>query len=491
MKRINNIYSSLYNYDNVLKVYKSVRKTCKNKKELFEFELNLNSNIINICTLLRKKEYVFNKYRIFLIKEPKFRLIMSECISDKIVNHLVCKYILPLEKCLIDNNVSTRANRGSKLAFNYLVRYINDLSLNGKVYCLKIDIKKYFYNIDHYILKELLHKRVKDIDALNILFNIIDSTNSLYINEEIIKLKDKYAKNNKIINEINSIPQYEYGKGLGIGNMTSQFFGIFYLNELDHYIKETLHIKCYIRYMDDMILLSNDKCKLNDSLFKIRDYLKGLKLVDNKKTKLYCLNDSINFLGYNFKYKDKLIIKCCNKSYNRIDKYLSYIHSCNYPLYYKSIRSYKGYFIKSNIKNKLIIKENCMLDKYNNIKKDYKEYIVLIKKGNFYYTYDEDTLLMWYFFNYKIINSKVGFPISAYNKVKVVLMKNSINTIILSGNDIISIKYENNFYLNALGLAYDKSELEYYKKVVCERVNKIIESDINKYDLICEYLDSL
>ena len=109
----------------------------------------------------------------------------------------------------------------------------------------------------------------KDKDALNILITIIDSTNQTYVNETISKIKEKELAY-KYSSEIEKIPLYKKGKGLPIGNMTSQIMAIFYLNELDHYIKEKLHIKYYLRYMDDGVLLSNDKEYLRYCFDKIK-----------------------------------------------------------------------------------------------------------------------------------------------------------------------------------------------------------------------------
>src|SRR5699024_5897015 len=122
---------------------------------------------------------------------------------------------------------------------------------------------KYFYNIDHKVLKRLLRKKIRDENYLKILFRIIDSTN-INVNDKIKKIKEKeiirlkesnLSDKEKRIKDIENIPSYRFGKGLPIGNMTSQIMAVYYLNDLDHFIKEKLHIKAYIRYMDDGVLL--------------------------------------------------------------------------------------------------------------------------------------------------------------------------------------------------------------------------------------------
>ena len=127
VKRYNNLYDNILKYENAKEMFYKIKKSCKNKSEVYDFSLNLNQNIYDILYKLYKNNYKFSKYRIFLIKEPKYRLIMSECISDKLVNHLVSNFILlpSLEPSLIYSNVATRKNKGSGLAFNLFVKYIN------------------------------------------------------------------------------------------------------------------------------------------------------------------------------------------------------------------------------------------------------------------------------------------------------------------------------------------------------------------------------
>ena len=167
---------------------------------------------------------------------------------------------------------------------------------------LKFYISKYFYNIDHDIVKELIRRKIKDKDVLNIIDSIIDSTDSDYVNFCINKLKEKEInrinnlkisdkEKNLKIEEINNIPLYLSGKGFPIGNMTSQLVAILYLNELDHYIKEILGIKYYVRYMDDGILIHEDINYLKYCLSRIKIILSKYKLNLNlKKNEINSIN---------------------------------------------------------------------------------------------------------------------------------------------------------------------------------------------------------
>lgn len=361
-----NVYNEMLKFDKAELMFHKIKRNCKNKQAVYNFSLYLNENIYRILELLYKREYKFSKYRIFMIRDPKFRIIMSENIPDKLVNHMVSKYILLpcLESKLIDTNVATRIDKGSGYAFDKFCDYVNKLKYENKeIYVLKIDIKKYFYNIDHKILMEKVRKYIKDKEALKIIEQILDTTNEEYIVERINYLKKRkieHIKDLKIneqeklkkINTINSIPVYEYGKGLPIGNMTSQIFAIFYLNDVDHYIKEKLHFKYAIRYMDDILILDTDKSRLLKSFKLIEKEINKLNLEINKKSNIYRLSTGISFLGYMFKLdrNNKLIIRYNNGTIRRITKKLKYLKKNDIEQYNRSFGSYQGYLCKSNTK---------------------------------------------------------------------------------------------------------------------------------------------
>ena len=159
MKRIKtNLYNQI-TFSNLLGQYKILKTNCKNKRKLFYFAKELNSNILDTGTKLRNRCYSFSDYNIFLIHENKFRIIMSECISDKLVSHFISNYCLQnsLESKLILQNVATRKGLGSKAAYDFFNRYLHKFDFNQKIYVLKIDISKYFYSISHEILKKKMN----------------------------------------------------------------------------------------------------------------------------------------------------------------------------------------------------------------------------------------------------------------------------------------------------------------------------------------------
>jgi len=331
MKRVNNLYNEIVDIRKICLMYdKRIKINTKNKRKVERFENNYVSNIIHIKDLLQSKKYISGKYNIFIIKEPKIRLIMSQNMIDKIINHVISEYFLVriFDNSLIEENIATRKNKGTHYGMKLIKKYLNKLK-GDEFYILKFDIKKYFFNLDHEIIKKLLSRKIKDKDVLKILFNIINSTNEKYVNEEIKKIKEKEIakidssniQNKKIIKDIKSLPEYKNGKGLPIGNMSSQFIAIMYLNELDHFIKEKLKIKYYIRYMDDGILMHRDKTYLQYCLNEITKILEKYKLELNQKTKIINIKEGFDFLGFRYYIKNnKIIMKVRNQTKRRFKR---------------------------------------------------------------------------------------------------------------------------------------------------------------------------
>lgn len=378
MKRTKNLYNKITDIKCIQEMYeKRVKRTTKNKLKLEKFEQTYVSNIIYIKQILENKTYVPGKYNIFLVREPKLRIIMSQNIIDKLINHLVSYYFLRemFENKLINENIATRENKGTHYGIKLIKKYINELK-DKKFYILKFDISKYFYNLDHEIIKKLITMRTKDIDVINMLNKIIDSTNEQYVNERINKLKKQEIERIKQgsmpnkeekIKEVERLPLYQKGKGLPIGNMSSQILAITYLNELDHFIKEDLKIKHYVRYMDDGILLCENKKYLCYCLTKISEKISeyGLKL--NNKTKIYKIDEGFEFLGFRFLIKNnKLIMKVKNqtkKKFKRKMKTMNKLLSENKldRKYYLQVRaSYLGHLKHGNCQNLI----NSTLNKY-------------------------------------------------------------------------------------------------------------------------------
>ena len=365
MKRQNNLYDKVLTYDNLEYCYDILLKNVTNKKKLFRYVSYKNCLLINILEKLHNGTYEFGRYNIFLIKENKYRIIMSEAIEDKIVNYFISYFILlPTLNCLIDTSVATREGKGSEYAYNTMKKYINKLRDKDEVYVLKIDISKFFYNIDHFVLLDMISKKIKDKKSMEIIKKVINCTNRDYINEDINKLiNNEIRKINglnisdiekeKRIMELKKIPLYDKNKGISIGCLSNQMLANFYLNDVDHFIKEELKCEYYQRYMDDMLILDCDKERLKIIYKEITKKLESIKLEVNKKSNIYRLSNGVSFLGYTYILNDnKLIIKYNNNTIKKVKRRLYKLNRVDKIGYIKSFNSYKGYLYRGNTKLK-------------------------------------------------------------------------------------------------------------------------------------------
>ena len=268
MKRMKNLYENICKLENIQSCYREVCKNTRNKTRVENLKQYKSIYISRIYNTLTEKSYTVGPYNKFVIFEPKRREIVSQNVHDKIINHLVARFILypAILPCLIDSNVASRKDMGTSQGLSYARNFGRKcLTTYGKYYVLKCDISKFFASIDHDILKKKVLKRIKDKDALKIIFDIIDSNS----------------------------------KGLYIGSMTSQILAVFYLNDMDHFIKETLKIKYYVRYQDDFLLFHPSKEYLKFCLIQLRDFLKKEHLTLNTKTRIYKNTNNFLFLGRN------------------------------------------------------------------------------------------------------------------------------------------------------------------------------------------------
>lgn len=268
MKRMGYLYENTYKFENILDSYNEVCKNTRNKRRVANLKEYKSIYITRVHDILENRSYVVGPYNKFIIYEPKRREIVSQGVQDKIINHLVARHILypAILPCLLDVNVASRKDMGTSKGLELALKFHNKCKIKyGTYYVLKCDISKFFLNINHDILKQKVLRRIKDKDALKIVFDIIDS------NEE----------------------------GLYIGSMTSQVLAIFYLNDMDHFIKETLKIKYYVRYQDDFLLFHQSKDYLKYCLKEIEKFLTKEKLKLNIKTRIYKNTNNFLFLGRN------------------------------------------------------------------------------------------------------------------------------------------------------------------------------------------------
>jgi len=343
-RKTRRIYEKSLTYEKVYRAWDTVSHTCKNRRGVFEFGLFAHVRVARILKTLERRDYWPDKYRCFMIFEPKARLVMSQSIKDKVVNHFVAnEYLIPiLDQTLIDTNVATRKNMGAKAAHKMMRRYIaqmQELRPGVPIFVMKIDVSKYFYTIDHGVLMGMLRRRIKDENVLELVERIISETDKPYINKLIDKFNGRYGTD---------IPHYEKGKGLSIGAVTSQFLAIFYLNDVDRKIKEIYKCRWYIRYMDDLVILGWDKAELKRLMRLVEQDLAAVKLKMNLKSAVYnlCSQTGVPFLGYRY-YVDgrgRLRVRCLARTVRRIRRRLRLLMRYDFVKYERAYEAYRGYF---------------------------------------------------------------------------------------------------------------------------------------------------
>lgn len=178
MKRLGHLYENIYNIDNIQAEFDEICKNTKNHKKVEFFKEYKCTYITRIYNILKNEKYVVGPYNIFTIYEPKQRRIVSQNMQDKLVNHLVSRFILypAILPCLTNFNVSSRKDMGMKKGLELYMKYRQYFQNRyGTYYILKCDVSKFFASIDHDILKDKVKRRIKDPKALKIIFDIIDS----------------------------------------------------------------------------------------------------------------------------------------------------------------------------------------------------------------------------------------------------------------------------------------------------------------------------
>ncbi len=278
-KKQNNMFDQTICFANLLSAYKKAVRRCRKTDEINKFTFYLEKELIQLKKELSSETYVPAPHRYFTVFDPKKRTIAVAPFQDRIVHHAIVNILEPIfEKRFIFDSYASRKNKGTHAAVKRAQKFIRK-----RPWYLKADIQKHFDSIDHKILLKQIKMKIKD----ERLFSLI---------EKIVHRPD--------------LPL----KGLPIGNLTSQFFANLYLDIFDHYIKDQLGIKCYLRYMDDFVIFGWSQKMVKERHDKADLFLKkNLKLSLNKKVSY--LGKSItglSFLGMRI-YPGTIRVKSENK----------------------------------------------------------------------------------------------------------------------------------------------------------------------------------
>lgn len=297
---------SIYSYQNLLACYYACRKNKRKTINAAEFEIKFETKLFKLQKELQNHTYQPGQSICFVVKKPKLREIFAADFRDRIVHHILVGYLQQIwEKKFIDQSYACREGKGTHQALRDLQRYLAKASLGRrrKVYYLQLDIQSFFVSLNKNILFEIIKKEVKNPEILWLAKTIIfHNPTENYYKKGQLDLFDLIPAHKSLFNN-------PPNRGLPIGNLTSQFFANVYLNELDQYVKHILKVKYYQRYVDDFILLSEDREQLKEWRDKIGQFLQeklALKL-HPKKQILQNVKKGINFVGFIIKSEYVLI----------------------------------------------------------------------------------------------------------------------------------------------------------------------------------------
>ena len=282
MKRYGNLYPQIVEFENIYLAARKAKKGKRFRDNVLEFNYNLETQLLKIQQELIDKTYQPGNYRTFHLRDIKTRLISAAPYRDRVVHHALCNIIVPIfERTFISDTYANREGYGTHKALKKFTHWARSTR-----YILQCDIRKYFPSIDHEILKQLIRRKIKCQNTLWLIDKIIDNSN----------------EQEKIINHFpgdNLLTPVERRHGLPIGNLTSQWMANIYLSDFDHFVKEQLKVKKYLRYVDDFALFSDDHQFLKNCRIAIEEYLVKLRLkIHPIKSQLFQTKHGATFLGF-------------------------------------------------------------------------------------------------------------------------------------------------------------------------------------------------
>ncbi len=268
------MFNEIISTDNLLEAWKEFLKGKRNKRDVQDFQYRLSDNLVALHKELKDKTYKHGGYYAFNISDPKPRNIHKASVRDRLLHHAIYRQFYKFfDKTFIHDSYSCRRLRGTHKAVERFKDFALRASRNNTktLWILKCDVKKFFASIDHKIMIKILKERIDDKDVLWLIGGVVDSFQST-----------------------------GEGKGLPLGNLTSQLLVNVYMDRFDQFVKHILKAKYYIRYADDFVIMSRDKMWLKEILILVESFLQrelSLKLHPNKIS-IKTFSSGVDFLGW-------------------------------------------------------------------------------------------------------------------------------------------------------------------------------------------------
>ncbi|NUQ57441.1 MAG: hypothetical protein HUT38_03085 [Candidatus Paceibacter sp.] len=273
--RPRHVYHDIISTENLLAAWREFLKNKRGRKDIERFSLHLTDNIFVLHHDLREKTYKHGSYQAFRINDPKPRDIHKATVRDRLLHHAIYRTLYPyFDPKFIFDSFSCRRSKGTHRAMNRFRTYARAVSKNNTrtAWVLKCDIRKFFANIDHTILIDILKTRIRDSDVVWLLREVVGSFHT----------------------------ENRSGVGLPLGNLTSQLLVNIYMNEFDHFLKREMKVAHCVRYADDFVILHESKEYLENLLPKISAFLETrLKLsLHPDKVFIKTWASGVDFLGW-------------------------------------------------------------------------------------------------------------------------------------------------------------------------------------------------
>lgn len=379
----------------LFKAYYDARRYKRNTFNALAFEIGYETKLFELYQDLINRKYQIGKSICFISFYPVKREIFAADFRDRIIHHLIYNYISPLfERLFINDTYSCRVGKGASYGIKRLNHFIRSCSDNYKrdCYILKLDIKRYFMSIDRLILYRKIERILSRFkNEIDFNFDLI-----MFLIAKIIfhnPVKNCVIKGTK--RDWNGLPKSKSlfwakdGRGLPIGNLTSQLFGNIYLGGLDNFVKYNLNCDYYCRYVDDMVIVHRDKEYLKFIIPVIRNYLKNKLFLELHSNKIYLqhFEKGVSFLGAIIKpYRIYIKNKTKGNFYNKI------------RFWNKYLTEKEGKLTKTDIQKILASVNSCLgtmkhYNTYNLRKKIIDKYFLLYFGRYFYFSPDYNKII--------------------------------------------------------------------------------------------------
>lgn len=277
------MYAQLTAWSNLLTAFHKAAKGKRGHPNVAAFEYRLEDNLFQLQHDLQHQTYRPGSYVSFVIHEPKRRVISAAPFYDRVVHHALCNLIEPIfERSFIHDSYANRVGKGTHRALNRCQQFARRYR-----YFLQCDVRQFFPAIDHAILRDTLQRKVIDPDTRWLMNQILESGAPVLRHEyEMVWFPgDNLLAASRL-------------RGLPIGNLTSQFWANCYLNPFDHFVQRELRCSAYLRFVDDVLLFSDDKDQLWRWLAAIETRLARLRLTIHPQAQPHAVSKGISFLGF-------------------------------------------------------------------------------------------------------------------------------------------------------------------------------------------------